>query len=150
MNTHYKRTFIALALVLTGACAFLFNVFYREAKNTAITKLNEEQMIHARQAARGIEDFFTTWVQNLTSLSKIAEIIDNDPVGQRYLKLFYETNQKQIMSITRVDERGVIIYNYPQASSVGVDISDQKHIVELRRDHKLVISDVFKTYARSK
>jgi PAS domain S-box-containing protein len=143
---------MALALVLTGACAFLFNVFYREAKNTAITKLNEEQMIHARQAARGIEDFFTTWVQNLTSLSKIAEIIDNDPVGQRYLKLFYETNQKQkqIMSITRVDERGVIIYNYPQASSVGVDISDQKHIVELRRDRKLVISDVFKTYARSK
>ena len=105
MNTHYKRTFVALAILSAGTCAFLFDVFYKETKNTAIAKLNEEQMIHARQAARGIEDFFTTWVQNLTSLSKIAEIIDNDPVGQRYLKLFYETNQKQIMS--RSEERRV-------------------------------------------
>ena len=54
MNTYYKRTLIALAIVFTGACVFLFNIFYREAKNSAITRLNEEQMIHAKQAARGI------------------------------------------------------------------------------------------------
>ena len=46
-----KKTFIALTLVFTGACVFLFNIFYQEAKNSAITKLNEEQMIHAKQAA---------------------------------------------------------------------------------------------------
>ena len=60
-----KRIFIALTIVFTGACAFLFNIFYKEAKNTAITKLNEEQMIHAKQAARGIEDFFATWTRRL-------------------------------------------------------------------------------------
>ncbi|MGD1074602.1 MAG: hypothetical protein ABR903_00780 [Thermodesulfovibrionales bacterium] len=58
----HKRTFIALTIVFTGACAFLFNIFYAEAKNTAITKPNEEQ------AARGIEDFFATWTRDLTSL----------------------------------------------------------------------------------
>ena len=144
MNTHYKRTFIALAIAFAGACVFLFSLFYQEARNTAIQKLYEEQMLHARQAARGIEDFFTTWTRNLNSLSKMDEIIDNDAVGQRYLKLFYEANQKQIMSITRLDERDVILYNFPVSSLVGTDISDQKHVREMLRDHQPVISDVFK------
>src|SRR5208283_3596439 len=131
-------------IVFTGACAFLFNVFYNEAKNTAITKLNEEQMIHAKQAARGIEEFFATWTRSLNSLSKMDEIVDTGAVGTRYMKLFYEANQEQIRSITRLDERGVILHNFPQSNSVGADISDQKHVRELLRDHKPVISDVFK------
>ena len=139
-----KRTFIALTIVFTGACAFLFNIFYKEAKNTAITKLNEEQMIHAKQAARGIEDFFATWTRSLNSLSKMDAIIDTDAVGKRYMKFFYEAHQEQLRSITRLDERGVILYNFPQISSVGADISDQKHVRELLRDHKPVISDVFR------
>ena len=81
---------------------------------------------------------------SLNSLSKMDEIIDTDAVGKRYMKLFYEANQEQIRSITRLDERGVIIYNFPQSSSVGTDISDQKHVRELLRDHKPVISDVFR------
>ena len=71
-------------------------------------------------------------------------IIDNDAIGKRYLKLVYEANQEQIRSITRLDERGVILYTFPLLSSVGNDISDQKHVRELLRDHKPVISDVFK------
>ncbi|MGA2786367.1 MAG: PAS domain S-box protein [Verrucomicrobiota bacterium] len=102
-------------------------------------------MIHARQAAHGIEDFFATWTRNLSSLSKMDEIIDDDAVGRRYMQLFYEANQEQIMSITRVDERGVIIYNFPQSSSVGVDVSNQEHVREMLRDHKPVVSDVFKS-----
>jgi PAS domain S-box-containing protein len=139
----YKRIFIALTIVLTGACAFLFNLFYEEAKNTAITKLNEEQMIHVKQAERGIEDFFATWTRSLNSLSKIDEI-DTDAVGKRYLKVYYEAHQELVRSITRLDERGVILYNFPSINSVGTDISDQKHVLELLRDHKPVISDVFR------
>ena len=140
-----KRIFFALTIVFTGACAFLFNIFYEEAKNAAIAKLHEEQMIHAKQTARGIEDFFETWTRSLISLAKMDEIIDTDAVGKRYMKLFYEVNQGQIRSITRLDERGIILYNYPSTSSVGDDISDQKHVRELLRDHKPVISDVFKS-----
>src|SRR5208283_1434872 len=145
LNTHHKGTFIALAIVFTGACAFLFDIFYTEAKNTAITKLNEEQRIHAEQAARGIEDFFATWTRNLSALAKIDEVMDNEAAGQRYLKLFYEANQEQVMAITRLDERGVIIHNFPASSSVGTDISEQKHVRELLRDHKPVINDVFQS-----
>jgi signal transduction histidine kinase len=139
-----KRILIILAIIFTGVCALLFNSFYKDAKNTAIKMLNEEQMIHAKQAARGIENFFAMWTRNLNSLSKMNEISDNDAVGQRYMKLFYEANQELIGSITRLDERGIIIYNFPSNSSVGNDISDQKHVRELLRDHKPVISDVFK------
>jgi PAS domain S-box-containing protein len=144
LNTHYRRTFVVLALLSAGACAFLFDVFYKEAKNTAITKLNEEQMIHAKQAAQGIEDFFTRWTRILNSLSKMDEVIDADAVGKRYLKFFQEAHQEQIMAITRLDERGIVVYNFPASSSVGTDISDQKHVRELLQDHKPVISDVFK------
>jgi PAS domain S-box-containing protein len=139
-----KRTYIVLAIILTGASVLFFDSFYEEAKNTAITKLNEEQSIHAKQAARGIEDFFATWMRSLNSLSKMDAIIDNDAVGKRALKNFYDANQEQIRSITRLDERGVILYNFPSIRAVGADISGQNHVRELLRDHKPVISDVFK------
>jgi PAS domain S-box-containing protein len=114
-----------------------------EAKNAAIAKLNEEQMIHAQQAARGIEDIFATWTRILNSLSKMDAIIDNDAVGKRYMQFFYDDNQEQIRSVTRLDEKGVILYNVPDTGVAGFDISDQKHVRELLRDHKPVISDVF-------
>jgi len=132
-------------MVVCGvACALLFSLFYKEAKNSAIAKLNDEQMIHAQQAARGIEDFFALWTRSLNSLAKMDEIIENDAVGHRYMKLFYEANQEQILAITRLDEHGRIIHNFPQSGSVGSDISAQKHVRELLRDHQPVISDVFK------
>jgi len=139
-----KRIYIAFVIIFTGACVFLFNSFYSEAKKTAIKMLNEEQMIHAKQAAQGIEDFFATWTRNLNSLSKMDSIIDNDAFGKRYMNIFYEANKEQIESITRLDERGVIIYNLPSKGFVGADISDQKHVCEMLRYHKPVISDVFK------
>jgi PAS domain S-box-containing protein len=144
VTTHHKRTLMAVAIVFAGACACLFNIFYEEAQSTAIAKLNEEQMIHAKQAARGIEDFFATWTRSLNSLAKMDEVIATDAAGKRYMKLFYEANREQIKSITRLDERGVILHNYPLAGSVGMKISHQKHVRELLRDHKPVVSDVFK------
>ena len=139
-----KSILVVLAIVLAGVCALLFSLFYNEAKHTAIARLNEEQRIHARQAAQGIGDFFATWTRNLEPLSKMDEIVDNAPAGQRYLNLFLEANQDQIVSMSRMDERGVILYNSPQSDSVGSDISNQKHVRELLRDHKPVISDVFR------
>src|SRR5271157_458452 len=43
LNTHYKSIFIAFAILLTSTCGLLFYLFYDQAKNAAITKLNEEQ-----------------------------------------------------------------------------------------------------------
>ncbi len=145
MNTNRKAIFIALALVSAGACIFIFEGIYQEAKSAAITKLNQQQMIYARQAARGIEEYFATWTGNLNALSQMNTVVADDREGKAVLKLFYETNQARIMEITRVDEKGVIRDDFPDSNAVGLDISHQKHIVALLRNHKPVISEVFRT-----
>ncbi|MBW1784552.1 MAG: PAS domain S-box protein, partial [Deltaproteobacteria bacterium] len=141
-----KKT-IPLLLIcgFIGVCALLFYAFYDEARQTAVETLNEQQMIHAKQAAQGIEDFFSTWTGILTSLAKMDEIIDNDPEGKRYMGLFLEAHKKQIRSVTRIDDKGTIIYTVPHTLSIGSDISNQKHIEEILREHKTVVSDVFRT-----
>ena len=98
-----KRIFIALAIIFSCTCAFLFNIFYNDAKKTAIMDLNEQQTIHAKLAALGIEDFFANWTQSLISVSKMDDVIDTDAVGKRVMNLFYEAHQEQIKSITRLD-----------------------------------------------
>ena len=139
-----KKIFIILAVLFAGTCAFLFNLFYTEAKDAAIAKLNEEQMIHARQAARGLEDFFATWTSTLNSLAKMDEIVAADAVGQRDLQRFYEAHQDHIRAVTRLDENGVILCNFPVTSSAGADLSGQKHVAELLRDRRPVVGDVFR------
>ena len=137
-----KKIFVAIVLIITAACVLLFNFFYINAENAAITKLKDEETINAEQAAGGIEDFFATWTQTLTSMSQISDIINNDPAGQQDMDLFYEANRAQIEAITRMDATGTIIYNYPQSSSIGQNISGQSQIQELLQTHKPVISDV--------
>jgi signal transduction histidine kinase len=140
-----KTIFISLAVGLAVACVVIFEGIYHQAKSIAITKLNQQEMIYARQAARGIEDYFTTWTGNLSALSQMNTVIADGPEGQAVLKLFYETNQARIMEIARIDEKAVIRDEFPNSNAVGLDISHQKHIVELMRERKPVISEVFRT-----
>ena len=139
-----RAGFAALVIALSVGAALLFFAFYRDAKNAAVANLHEEQRIHARQAARGIEDFFATWTSILTALSGMDEIVEADAAGRREIKLFFEAHREQIRSISRVDERGVILVSYPSSSSEGANISDQAHIREILRDHRPVVSDVFR------
>lgn len=145
MNFSNRRTLIVLPAVITIACIFLFNSFYRQVQSVAITSWNEQQLIHAQLAARGIEDFFTVWARSLNSVAQMDAVIAGDATGKRDLQLFYEAHQTQIMSIIRMDEKGVIRDSFPDESVVGMDISGQKHVAELLREHKQVISDVFRS-----
>ena len=144
--THNRKTiFIFLAIAIAGACVFIFEGIYQEAKSAAIAKLDQQEMIYARQAARGIEEFFATWTGNLNALSMMKAVVADDRDGKAVLQLFYETNQSRIIEISRVDEKGVIRDDFPDSNAVGLDISRQKHVVALMRDHKPVISEVFRT-----
>jgi signal transduction histidine kinase len=145
LNTNRTRLFIVLASIIAGACAVLFVVIYRQAENAAIAKLDEMEMIYARQAARGIEEYFQTWTGNLNALSQMSAVAEDDAEGRTALKLIYETNKARILEISRVDEKGVIRYDFPDSSAVGLDISHQKHVIALMRDHKPVVSEVFRT-----
>jgi signal transduction histidine kinase len=145
LNARPKTIFISLAIGIAVACVFIFEGIYQQAKTTAITRLYQQEMIYARQAARGIEDYFSTWTGNLNALSQMNAVVVDDREGKAVLKLFYETNQTRIMEICRVDEKGVILDDFPDTHAVGLDISFRKHIVELMREHKPVISEVFRT-----
>jgi signal transduction histidine kinase len=145
LNTNRKAIFIALTLLIAGASIFIFESIYDEAKSAAITKLDQQEMIYALQAARGIEEYFATWTGSLNALSQMNTVVVDGPEGKAVLKLFYETNQARIMEITRVDEKGVIRDDFPDTNAVGLDISSRKHIVALIREHKPMISEVFRT-----
>ena len=140
-----KKTFIALLISFTGVCVFLFYTFYKEAKNTAIKHTNEAQMVHAKVAARGIEGYFTNWIGVLDALSKTDDISNNTPDGMHLMKLLYEAHRNEIISITRLNEKGIITYSSSNSKIIGSDISTQKHIQELLKYHQTTISDVFTT-----
>ena len=141
-----KRIYITVGITFTCACIILFHVFYVEARQTAIKNLNEIQRVYARQAAVGIESFFTNRTNSLKALSNMEDIVNNNAEGQKDLKLFYEAHREQITAITRMDEKGIVIYNFPDGKNIiGNDISTQKHVKQLLKDHKPVISDVFQS-----
>jgi PAS domain S-box-containing protein len=131
-------------IVFSAICALLFHMSYQAAKNIAVAKLHDEQMIHARQAANGIEEYFATWTGVLTSFSKMDDVISMTAGGRHDMTLLRESHQDQIRSITRMDENGVIIFTYPVHGAGGRDISDQPHVKQLLKERKPVVSDVFR------
>ncbi len=153
-----KRYILLFFIVVIGFCSWLFSSFYNQIKQGAIVDLNNEQLLHARHAARGIEDFFNYWMSILTSLSESTLIIDMDETAKWNIELLYNANQDKIRAITRVDAEGRIVYTYPFNPDVigrnisqqdhvreiiGRNISQQDHVREIMRTHKPVISDVF-------
>src|SRR4051794_33554273 len=83
-----KRNALISVVIFIVACAFLFENFYSEAKKNAVRQLNQEQLILARQAAHGIEDYFATWAGALASFAKMDQIIHTDASGRRQIDLF--------------------------------------------------------------
>ncbi len=138
-----KKTFVALLIIFTGTCVFLFHSFYDEAKNTTIKRTNETQMVQAKIAARGIEGYFNNWIDILDALSKTDDIINQNNEGTRLLRLVYNAHIDEITSIARLNEKGVITYSPAYDSIIGSDRSNEKHVQELLRNHKIIFSDVF-------
>jgi PAS domain S-box-containing protein len=140
-----KRGLAFLICGFTCLCAVIFYFSYQKAKDAAISKLNDEQFILARQAARGIEEYFVTWTGILTSLSKLDSIVTMDPAGKRQMEFFYDAHKDQIRSFTRMDEKGNILFTVPNLELSGTNIASQKHVQELIATRKPVVSDVFRS-----
>ena len=62
----YRYRFLVLS-ALVIVCLFLFQAFYRRAKQDAIEELNARQMIYAKQAVKGIEGYIDHWITLLTA-----------------------------------------------------------------------------------
>ncbi|MBU2622822.1 MAG: PAS domain S-box protein [Proteobacteria bacterium] len=138
------RYLFGLLIAVVGLCLYIFQVIYTEVKEKTITDLNSRQLIHARQAGIGIEYFFSDLVTSLTKVSESGHIISFDDQGRKEMDFTLKTSGQGIKAITRVDETGRILYTLPyDASAIGKDISYQKHIREIMKSRKPVVSDVF-------
>ena len=135
--------FISLAVLI------LFFVveytLYENLKNQTINNLNDQQMIYARQAAAGIEDHFNHMIYTLNFLAHYSDVINLNDSGREILNNYQKLFPEEVKGITRVDANGKIIYTYPATASAGTDISFQKHIMQIMKTHKPVVSDVFMT-----
>ncbi|MEI7638922.1 MAG: hypothetical protein WCJ37_16560, partial [Syntrophus sp. (in: bacteria)] len=99
MKHRYLLVFLVVILIFSS---FLFASFYKQAKQEAIKNVNNEQLLHARQAARGIEEFFNNWTRTLTALAESGSIINMDKSGKEDIELLFSVNQDRIRAITRV------------------------------------------------
>jgi two-component system cell cycle sensor histidine kinase/response regulator CckA len=141
MKHRYMLLFFA---VMLGICFFIFTSFYNQAKQEAIKGNDNEQLLYAKQAARGIEDFFNNWTRTLTALAESSSIINMDKAGKEDIELLFRVNQDRIRAITRMDAAGRIVYTFPfNPDAMGRNISYQDHVREIMRTHKPVVSNVF-------
>ena len=138
----YIRQF-GIFLILLVICGFLLYSVYTDIESKTIAQVNNEQIVHAGQAAAGIESFFTAYNDSLSFLAANEHIVTLDADGRDMMRDFFTSHDDEISSITRVDENGTIIYTYPVETSTGTDISSQSHVREVMSTHAVVISDVF-------
>ncbi|HTY38740.1 MAG TPA: ATP-binding protein [Bacteroidota bacterium] len=138
-----KSWFVTIVLLL-AFCSYLFYYFYTEERARAIDVVVSHQRVYARQAAYSLNELVDKWNNVLSYLSQDPNIIDMNDAGRDELTKLRGALHDEIKSITRVDERGVILATSPLfPGSVGADISKQRHIAKILADHKPVVSDVF-------
>lgn len=138
------RRWLALFICVLVVCAVLFGLFYNEVRKDAIDNLNEQQLVIAQQTKKAIEGFFRFHRDSLIRNAAQESIINLDNGGKAKMEILYNAFSDNVAGVTRVDEKGRILYTFPSdAKSIGRDISFQSHVREIMRTHKPVISDVF-------
>lgn len=132
-----------LFIFLIILCGYLLYITNSDIENKTIEQINNEQIIHAKQAESNINSFFDNYNSSLFFLAGNSHIISRDHEGDEMMRNYYQTHRNDISSITRVDEHGVIVYSYPNTTSSGTNISQQAHVQKVIRTQSKVIGDIF-------
>lgn len=138
-----KRLKWAVVFLGITACAiYLLYSAYHGVRQAMVKELYAQEMILAKQAAKGIETLFDHYWISLSLLSKNAHIIDMDKDGEELLDSFFNHNSTAIRSITRVGLHGDILYTYPFKKMIGTSLSSQDHIRSVYQLHRTVLNVV--------
>lgn len=139
-----SRYWFISIIVLLLTCSYLFYFFYEAEKSRKIEEIFGHQKIHAKQAARSFYELFDKWNSVLFYLARDHDIIEMNEKGKYDLNLLLGVFKNEIKGITRTNKVGKIIYTIPYYSnSIGADISKQKHVSRILKNHQPVVSDVF-------
>ena len=144
-----KRTTLFSAVLVFVTAAVLLGLFYLpywSVRKKTIAAFNNEQMILADQAIKGIELFFETYAKALRYFAGQAAIIRLDDSGRILMDDFLSIHASELSAITRVDAAGTILYTTPPGEGItGNGISDQRYNQRVMETHQPIISDVFTT-----
>ncbi|MDP3176691.1 MAG: hypothetical protein Q8M76_02225, partial [Spirochaetaceae bacterium] len=110
-----------VALVsITVASFVLILAAYGRATSDATIQLHARERILARQAVIGISDYFDYHAGLLRFLGSMPEVRDMTEEGKSTLRSFFRANEATVASVTRVDERGNMVYTYPYETTALV------------------------------
>lgn len=140
-----RRLYWIISVVfLLLICVYLFNYFYQVEKQLKINEIVGHQRIHAKQASKSFIQLFDKWNSVLSYLSNDSNIVAFNKTGATELERLTRILKDEIKAITRTDKNGRIIFTTPaNPSSLGADISRQKHMVKILATHEPVVSEVF-------
>jgi len=145
LSRESNRIWLLSIALIFALCTYLFFYFYQSEKERKVEEVLISQKIHAKQAARSFNVLINKWNSLLHQLSRDRNIILMNKEGEVELEGLLRILKDEIAAITRTDEKGKIIFSIPyHPNAIGTDISSQKHMIKILKDHKPVISDVFK------
>ncbi|RJR35523.1 MAG: response regulator [Desulfobacteraceae bacterium] len=141
----YRYRFLIHSIWIV-ACLALFHFLYQDTKGLAIAELNGRQMLHGKQAVKGIKGYFDHWIASISHIAESESIIRLDDRGKNLMEILLGNHEPAVKGITRSDRNGRIVHTIPfDPKLIGGDISGQEHTKELSRTRKPVLSSVFKT-----
>ena len=139
----YQRYLIVLVL-FTTICYALLYLTYENVKKEMIESQNARQMIHARQASKAIEYFFSNHIEVLKTMAKNEHIVAIDAYGKRMMRDYYSSNPTEISIIARIDSQGRILYPEPYNPKVIHQmVTKIDDFQKVKRTHQIVVSGVF-------
>ncbi|MCX5813430.1 MAG: ATP-binding protein [Proteobacteria bacterium] len=136
--------YIVILVIFIVVSNILLYVTYENVKREMLKNLNARQMVHAKQAAKGIEIFFNDHIAMLQYLAKNRHIIDFDETGKRMMREYYSLHSEHISIITRIDSQGRILHSEPYDPKViHKSVTRIEDFQEVKRTQQIVVSDVF-------
>ena len=139
----YGKHIVILFLFIVVGNVLLY-LTYENVKREMIEGLNARQLIHAKQAARGIETFIGDNINILQNYSKNEHITAIDESGKRLMREFLSSQAGGVSIISREDSHGRILYAEPYDRKViGQPVTRMEDFLKAKRTRQITVSDVF-------
>ncbi|MCX5832170.1 MAG: PAS domain S-box protein [Deltaproteobacteria bacterium] len=139
----YGKHIVILFLFIAVGNVLLY-ITYENVRQEMIEGLNARQLIHAKQAARGIETFLGDNINILQNYSKNEHLVAIDESGKRLMREFLSSHVGGVSIISREDSHGRILYAEPYDRKViGQPVTRMEDFLKAKRTHQITVSDVF-------
>ncbi|OGP97967.1 MAG: hypothetical protein A2Z51_01705 [Deltaproteobacteria bacterium RBG_19FT_COMBO_52_11] len=99
---------------------------YKSAEKAIASQFNDQQLMLANQAARGIEDFLADICETATLLTRTPEIQKHPgQIEKQNLQTIHESFKNKVNFLFLVDSRGIITAFYPPGEAKRIRGSDE-------------------------